>query len=304
MTRPAPLPAELGDHFSVSAARDLGVGRSRTRRRDLIAPFHGVRSRIGLDTPRDYAAAYLARLPETGFFSHTTAAAIWGLPLPRGVDPRLHVSYPNGHRPTRVGGVAGHHLVIRADEVTVLDGIPITTPERTWCDLAGLIGFEDLVAAGDRVIWRTDRLASIEAVHDMARRHPDRRHRRRRDVALPWLCDRSDSPPETLLRVRFVRAGLPEPVVNEDLFDRDGAFLGRPDLAYPEYRELVDYEGDGHRTDRQQWFRDLARVPRFEDADWHTTRAATPDLADGSRPLIRRLARRLHDKGWTGSLTF
>ncbi len=302
MTRPSRIPDELGNEFSVRDAAALGVGRPRTRRGDLARPYHGVRSRTEPVATLEKASAYRPRLPDHGFFSHTTAAALWGIPLPAFHDPRLHVSYPHRIRPARTVGVVGHHLVIRPEEITEIHGLPTTTPERTWADLAGHLGFEDLVAAGDRVIWRRDSLASLASVQDLAHRHPGRRGRPQRLAALPWLCDRSDSPPETKLRVRFIRAGLPGPAVNVDVWSPDGEFLGRPDLAFPEYRELVDYEGDGHRTDREQWSRDLARVPRFEAADWHTHRASRVDLGNGSRDLIVRIARVLRAKGWNGEL--
>jgi len=302
MTRPAPLPHELGEHFRVRDAVALGSSPGRLRRSDLVQTFHGVRSHHPPETVAQAVQAYLPLLPDRGFFSHLTAAALWGLPLPANADPRLHVSYPHGCRPVRRPGVAGHHLVMRADEITVLDGVPVTTAERTWCDLAPWLGFESLVAAGDRAVWRRDPLTTIDGLTDMARRHPDRRHRARRLAALPMICERSDSPPETTLRLRFHRAGLPRPDLNVDVTDAAGRFLGRPDLAFTEFRELVDYEGDGHRTDRHQWWNDVARVPRFEAAGWHTHRATTPDLADGSRRLILAVARSLHDKGWRGDL--
>lgn len=303
MTRPSPLPDEIGPRFRVAAALEAGIDAGRLRRSDLFRPFHGVRSRERAVGIGDLALAYLPLLPDDGFFTHTTAAALWGLPLPTRADVRLHVGYPHGRRPARSRGVIGHHLVIRQDEITTVAGLPVTTPERTWTDLAALLGFEDLVAAGDRAIWWRDPLTSHEAIADMARRHPDARYRRLRLAAASWLHPRSDSPPETCLRVRFIRAGLPHPAVNEEVFDEAGRFLGRPDLAFPDYRELVDYEGDGHRTSREQWWSDLARVPRFEQAGWHTHRAATPDLDHGSRRLILAVARSLRGKGWKGELT-
>lgn len=143
---------------------------SRTRHPGLARPFPGTRSLTRPLTIEERVAAYAPRLPSHGFFSHTTAAALWGLPLPAFADPRLHVSYPHGRRAVRTAGVVGHHLVMRDEELTVLDGIPVTTPERTWCDLAGLVDFEALVAAGDRVVWHRDRLASMDAIAATLRR--------------------------------------------------------------------------------------------------------------------------------------
>ncbi len=253
-------------------------------------------------TLADHARAYAARLEPDGFLSHTSAAALWGLPLPRRLDPRIHVSQPHGHRAVRTRGVIGHHLVISDRELTVLDGIPITTPERTWSDLAGWIDLEALVAAGDRVIWHRAPLAHLDALVEVARRHPGRRGRPARLAALALVSDRADSAPESVLRVRIARSGLPTPLANPLLRTASGAWVGQPDLAWPEYREVVEYEGDGHRTDRAQWRTDLRRVPRFEDDGWHVNRAGGDDLADGSRWLLRLLARRLRAKGWNGEL--
>jgi len=302
MPRPIPLPEALGAHFSVATAREFDIGRGRIRGGQLSKPFYGVRSREEPQTVAERTAAFAHRLPDRGFYSHTTAAALWGLPLPGNVDPRLHVSYPNGCRAPRTVGVIGHHLVMRPDEIVELDGLRLTSPARTWCDLAGVIGFESLIAAADRAVWHRDPLTSIEELADMAQRHPGRRGRPIRLAALPWISDRSESRPETILRVRFVRAGLPHPAINVDVFDVAGVFVGRPDIAFPDYRESIEYEGDGHRTSRKQWYRDLERVPRFEAVGWHVTRAASPDLDARSIPLILRVAHQLRTKGWHGEI--
>jgi hypothetical protein len=303
MRTPADLPAVLRNRsFSVRDAAAAGVGAERLRRLDLSRPFRGVRVLERPETLTELSRAYAPRITDTGFISHTSAAALWGIPLPLTIDTRVHVSHPHRSRAVRTRGVVGHHLVIRPDEITEIEGIPITTPERTWCDLAGLIGLEALVAAGDRVLWHRAPLASSESLVDMAGRHPGRRGRVDRQHALGLLSDRADSPPESIIRTRIVLSGLPKPTVNVALRGPNGEWIGQPDLAFTEYREVLEYEGDGHRTDRAQWLKDLERVPRFEDFDWHVTRAASDDLRAGSRRLLDLLARRLRQKGWTGSL--
>lgn len=100
-----PLPAALGDQFSSASARSMGIGSCRLGRSDLEVPFRGVRRRIE-DTRRfrdacaglhpheiwrreqiRNARALATVLPQHAFFSHHTAAAIWGLPInpPRSV---------------------------------------------------------------------------------------------------------------------------------------------------------------------------------------------------------------------------
>ncbi len=212
MRTPFALPAELRDRsFNTRDAAAHGIGGERLRRRDLDRPFRGVRTLHPTVTLAERARAYAPRLTDKGFISHTSAAALWGMPLPLTIDGRVHVSHPHRHRAVRTVGVVGHHLVIRAEEITEIDGFPVTTPERTWCDLAGLVGLEALVAAGDRLLWHRAPLTTPERVRDMAARHPGRRGRVDRMHALALLSDRADSPPESILRTRIVLQRAPDP---------------------------------------------------------------------------------------------
>lgn len=307
MRTPAPLPHDVPQSgFSVRWALGRGVSKERLRRSDLSAPFRGVRTLTPPVGTVQLATAYAPRLPADGFFSHATAARIWGLPLPPWLeaDERIHVSYPNGRRAPRIPGVIGHHLIVAPDELTIVDDLPVTTPGRTWCDLSTILSLEDLVAVGDRLLWFRDPLTTPEELWEMARRYPGRRGARTRTSALPLLSDRSFSPPESIFRVRFVLARFPPLLVNPELYDEHGTFIGMPDILFPDYHEVVDYEGDHHRTDTAQWYKDLDRVPRFEAAGYHSTRAAAIDLPPGSTRLLRLVAAALRAKGWRGEPHF
>ncbi len=83
MPRATPLPPPLGQRpFAVAEAAELGVPRSRLRAKDLVAPFHGVRSPSSSDV--DSLRAYAARMAPAERFTHTTAAELNGLRMPRG----------------------------------------------------------------------------------------------------------------------------------------------------------------------------------------------------------------------------
>ncbi len=102
------------------------------------------------------------------------------------------------------------------------------------------------------------------------------------------------------MRVRMIRDGLPTPDVNLELFDSRGRFLAMPDLCYPSYLLSFDYEGDHHRTEALQWEKDIARVPRLEDANWHHTRISKADLRN-SLEFLLRTRRLLIARGWRAS---
>jgi very-short-patch-repair endonuclease len=72
--------------------------------------------------------------------------------------------------------------------------------------------------------------------------------------------------------------------------DRAGRFLARVDLAFPEQRVAIEYEGDYHRTERDRWRKDMVRIRRLEAAGWRVLRVNGDDLRDPTH-LLMQLAR-------------
>jgi len=125
------LPPELaGAPFSITQARQAGVGPERLRSADLIRPHAGVRvTRSGAgassagassagadslgagsaDATMHRCAEYVPVLGPHHFFSHLTAARLWGCPLRAEPDEPLHVSATQNARAPRRRGVVGHH---------------------------------------------------------------------------------------------------------------------------------------------------------------------------------------------------
>ncbi len=92
------------------------------------------------------------------------------------------------------------------------------------------------------------------------------------------------------MRLAMVDFGLPEPQVQVPVHTAEG--LRHADLGYPELRLLFEYQGDQHRTDRNQWLEDLTRVQLFEDAGYRTMLIGADDVTDRTLPaLIARIIR-------------
>ncbi|WP_170121236.1 endonuclease domain-containing protein [Geodermatophilus tzadiensis] len=87
---------------------------------------------------------------------------------------------------------------------------------------------------------------------------------------------RSESPPESWVRVACVLAGLPAPVPQYEVVE-GGRWLARVDLAWPEQRVIVEYEG-AHHFDGVQIVVDDARLARLVAAGWTVVRVAAHDL--------------------------
>ena len=92
-------------------------------------------------------------------------------------------------------------------------------------------------------------------------------------------------------------AGLPTPECNPTI--RAGDQRGRVDLVYREFRILIEYEGDQHRTDRGQWNRDIERHEVFTTDGWTVLRI-TADRARRPRWVAGRVYELLQSAGYTG----
>ncbi|WP_285025211.1 hypothetical protein [Plantibacter sp. ME-Dv--P-122b] len=295
MVRRRPLPLELSKQpFSMADADELGVPRSRLRARDLATPHRGVRA--PLDQPTDVPGrcrAYAPLLHDGQFFSHVSAAALHGLPVPTWEhEAPLDVASIAPARAPRGAGVRGHQLDGDHWEVVVVEGLPVLTAVDAWCQLGTRLPLDDLVIAGDVLLRRKRPLASEQQIVRGLARMNGRRGAKRLRLAFSMMRPRTDSPMETALRLLIVRAGLPEPLVNEVISDTHGRFLALGDLVYPEQRVLVEYDGGTHFADERQIFHDIDRLDRVMAAGWRVIRVNRSHLTDPS-PILTALAREL-----------
>lgn len=300
MTQARTLPKDLRNApFTTRTARARGVAPRRLRARDVQHPFHGVNSTVAPEYPLDRIRAYRARMLPGQAFSHETAATIYGLPLPppapdavpgSGADrrPELHVSVAFPRTPPRARGVRGHSI---ADvDLRVVHGMPVCSPVQVWRQLGATMPGPELVAIGDHIVGARarDALASVDELRDAAiaaRRTAGSR-------PLRWAAGRirygADSRPESLLRLALVEAGLGEPSVNPPVLVC-GRFV-HPDLVYFDRRVMIEYEGDGHRTDPARWHADIARHEAMATAGWRVVRVTRRDLFAERPAFVRRLA--------------
>ena len=293
MPRRKPLPAALrGRAIRTTEAPEWGVTERRMWARDIQHPYHGV---VGVDlrltTVLERCWAYEPRLLDGQLFSHCTALALWGAPIPGSRADSLHLSVRFPRTPPRTVGAVGHSL--KRWESTIRFGLPVSTPAASWCESAALLDRIELVAAGDALVTgpRVDGKRGIPptAIADLRRALTARSGSPGAGRAL-WALDRIrtgvDSFTETHLRLVLVRHRLPEPVTDCPVAVAGGLFF-RADLGYVEARIAIEYEGDAHRTDRRRWMRDIRRRELMEDAGWRVIRVVQADLDDPTVLIAR-----------------
>jgi very-short-patch-repair endonuclease len=260
------------------------------RASDVDHPYHGV-SAFGLDpeSVRDRALAFLP-LMETGHtFSHTTALALHGTPLPS-LPTELHIAVTFPRTPPRRPGIRGHSLTNAP--AMLLDGMPVAPVVVAWAQSAPLLARDDLVAVGDHIVLDARRraLGSLEQLLRIAEDWRGRPGAARLAWAAPRVRLGVRSRPETHLRLLLVRSRLPEPVVAHSV-PVAGGFVLHPDLSYPDQRLALEYEGDGHRS-RAEWERDIERRELLAEVGWRTIQVTSMHMRD-PRALVARVRRHL-----------
>ncbi|MEV6963574.1 DUF559 domain-containing protein [Hamadaea sp. NPDC051192] len=231
---------------------------------------------VHADVPLDHrvwceAAALL--LPKGGVISGLSALHLWGV---RALDPPERVAVLIGED-DRI--VPQSHLVVRRGsvpdrDVTRILGLPVTTPERTAFDLLRYLPRVDAAVCLDALLHQ--RKVSLSRLTDdvaTRRRWPGCRQA---EALLAYAEPLAESPMETRLRLLIVDAGLPCPVAQFKIM-KGRRFVARVDLAYPEYRIAIEYDGDHHR-DRTTHRFDLERQNELHVLGWTVLRFHADDV--------------------------
>jgi hypothetical protein len=193
-------------------------------------------------------------------------------------------------------GCQGHHG-LESRHVVERRSIRVVSREDTWCDLAAAraLDLDELIVLGDEVV-HFRRGISTSSLAEAVRARRGGRGTRLMAEALPQLRPRSNSPMETRARLLFLRGGLPEPELNVVINDRDsGQWLSDSDFVWRKQRVVAEFDGDHHRTNRQQWQNDVARSQNLQDDGWAFVQLTYPDvmLHPRNATTVARLARLL-----------
>ena len=212
----------------------------------VARPLHGVYlPAAALDDPAQRARAVGLVLPTGAAVGRRAAAWL------HGVDPRapdelavplpLECVVPAGSAVPQRRGLRPYEASLPPGDVTEVHGVPVTTAERTALDLAryllphmGLAVLDAMAGAG-----QVEPAALLERLEEWRGERFVARARR-----LVEHCEPSaESYGESWLRLRLLDAGFPRPVPQVWVVDGDGRRLYRLDLAWPERRLAVEYDG-------------------------------------------------------------
>jgi very-short-patch-repair endonuclease len=182
-------------------------------------------------------------------------------------------------------------VITRADsvldgEIQRLDGLAVTSPERTAFDIGRRGRLDDAVARLDALAQATD--FKVATVVDLAARHGHTRGLRQLEEALNLVDAGAESPKETWLRLLAIRAGYPRPQTQIPVLSPDGRRWYYLDMGWEDIMLALEYDGDQHRTSRERFAYEIERSEDLNELGWTVVRAAARH-----RPasVLRRLER-------------
>jgi hypothetical protein len=175
--------------------------------------------------------------------SHASAAELWGI---LGPAEGIEVSVPRLSHPARPGVRIHRRQSLLEADITVHEGIPVTTPVRTLIDQATRLRPRALA----RMVDEADRLDLVDpqALHEALGRYPGQHGvGRLRDLLGERTFLLTDSELERRFLPLAARAGLSPPLTRQRL----NGF--RVDFYWPDLRLVVETDGlRYHRTLTQQ----------------------------------------------------
>ena len=236
--------------------------------------------------------ALRSTLPEGAVISHDSAAALYGLPASLFPDGCLHISLTVGEPVPRRKELVVHSRHLPPDDYCKLEGLLVTTPERTFLDLAARATGSGSSLSGMRCFGRDGPRRTYCwigcrprtgfegcAWHEAWSLYlmPARNRRRRAWSGLECVT------PACRHQSRSSRSSLDDVTVHIDL-GYDAAKVG------------IEYEGAQH-AEQYQFGIDIDRYSALAAHGWLILRAGRRDLGGKSRRLIERTRSALRSRG-------
>lgn len=281
----------LGRTFTAAEARAAGLQPYELSSPSYQRLFRGGYARADTDiTEHDRLALALRMVSSATFGSHQSAAELLGGVVPESSD--VHLGTHQRRKVTSAG--LRLHFFANQPELIRFRGLLLTSGPQTFLNLARPFELVDLLILGDSLV-RKSRATPDELRRFCAERSADGVGRAREAAEL--VRAGVESPNESRLRLLMVSAKLPEPVVNFPIINGRGFEMRRIDLAYPEFKLAIEYDGRHHIDRESQWRADVARREELESAGWRFVIVTAGDLFGDPAGVIRRIVTALRQAG-------
>ena len=225
------------------------------------------------------------RLSSPHWFSHGSAALLWGLPLWR-TPASTHVLQRHTTGSRHDPAVRRHVGEPPPDERDRVVGLPVTSLERTALDCATTLSPLEALVVCDAALRAG---ADPDRIRDLATRRTGRRGIVRARAVLELADPGAESPGETAARFVVLCDGLPAPQTQVAVSTRLGVYWA--DMGWESWRVLLEYDGQDKYDDRSALIAEKRRSDAIAEAGWRLLRVTRDDLrGHGVSQRVLRLA--------------
>ncbi|MCX6400828.1 MAG: hypothetical protein NTX33_12985 [Propionibacteriales bacterium] len=280
-----------GSPFTAAMATDAGMTRSRlrslVRTGEVRKVLHGVyvRSSIGDSIALRARAAALV-VPDHAVVCDRCAAWLHGIDILEFAEldllPDLDVVSTGGKNGSIRAGLFGGKRDLLPSELMVVEGVSVTTPLRTACDIACLRGRFRALATLDE-FRRSYRLSHAD-LYNMVPRFAGRRGVIQLRELIPLSTHLADSQPESWVRLMIHDEGLPMPQP-QVWVTVPGWGRVRIENAYEHLRVAVEYDGEEFHTDVGDREHDDDRRAALDVMGWIILIIRKGDLSEVKRAV-------------------
>jgi hypothetical protein len=277
----ARLAADQYSLFTRAHARQIGMTDRMLTRRAAAGVVERVEPgiyRMAGAPPTWHQRVLAACWAERGLASHRTAAALWQFD---GCHPGVvEILTERWHRRPNASVRVHETRLLHPDDITEVDGIPLSSAARTWVDLGAVLPTHRVEQALDNGPGR--HLLVPEQVWECVERldcpgRPWVRMARRLIAARLSADGVAPNTFEKLLFSILQRAGLPTPEAQVEVNDRDGTLIGRVDWLV-ERRLVLECDSERWHGSWQRRKADLRRDRRLAALGYCVLRFSWEDL--------------------------
>ncbi|WP_420110428.1 DUF559 domain-containing protein [Mycolicibacter arupensis] len=215
-----------------------------------------------------------------------TAAAVYGFDTEEPVD--LHVLNPRDRQLRSADGLVVHRR--EGAPLREIAGRLATTPEWTAIEVARALRRPRALATLDAALRSgtcTRRTLQHAAIGQSGRRGIVAV----RDL-LPLADPRAESPMESESRLMMLDGGLPAPVLQYEIVDRDRR-IWRVDFAWPERRVAVEYDGVVWHEGPDAFAYERQRRAALQEMGWVVVSVIADDVRRRPWETVRRIETQL-----------
>ncbi|MDJ1372771.1 hypothetical protein C7K25_15655 [Gulosibacter molinativorax] len=254
----------------------------------------GVRSLAKPETRLERALALGQRLKEGQAISGLAAAAMWGMRVPKSTEkksPDAEVLTRVSDSRVRIDGVASRCIRDDLFKRDFIDGVPVVSPVLAVLTSAWHLEQADITVMLDALLSSSDSYPGLRFNRDphlKPNQFPAMFEKFKRMRGIGKMRDAAvlarpgvESPMESILRLKLIEEGLPEPSIQPVVVLPNGETY-RPDLGYEDLGVYFNYDGEVHFTDQATIDRDVLRDRHFQDQKMQLIHVVKTDL-NGSR---------------------